>query len=101
MPQPLAISRQRVSLLGLAVLVAAGVWIRTLSAGWLLSSAVHPFSWQTAATVNLYFIDGTFLFPVSRRLPAREQLPRAAPEARLARPGPGTGASAPSPEQEN
>jgi spore germination protein GerM len=89
MPQPLAISRQRVSLLGLAVLVAAGVWIRTLPAGWLLSSAVHPVFWQTAATVNLYFIDGTFLFPVSRRLPADDQLPRAALEALLAGPSRG------------
>jgi spore germination protein GerM len=36
--------------------------------------------------VNLYFADGAFLFPVSRRLPTNDQLPRAALEALLAGP---------------
>jgi spore germination protein GerM len=78
--------RQLAPVLGLAALIAGGVWIRTLPAGWLLSPAVHGFAWQTSTPVNLYFVRGAFLFPVSRRLPANDRLPRAALEALLAGP---------------
>jgi len=83
--------RQLASVLGLAALIAGGVWMRTLPAGWLLSPAVHGFAWQTSTTVNLYFVRGAFLFPVSRRLPANDRLPRAALEALLAGPSPSSG----------
>ena len=74
------------SLLGLAALVAAGIWLRALPAGQFLPADGQRWPWRTATTVNLYFLDGTFLFPVSRRLPANDQLPRAALEALLAGP---------------
>src|SRR5262245_17696033 len=72
--------------LALLLVVAAGIWIRTLPAGWLLPSSLHPFAWQRSTTINLYFADGAFLFPGSRRLPTNDQLPRAALEALLAGP---------------
>ena len=79
-------ARQLLWVLGLAALVAAGIWMRTLPAGRLFSADVQRWPWQTGTTVNLYFVDGAFLFPVSRRLPANDQLPRAALAALLAGP---------------
>src|SRR5439155_13221563 len=75
-----------VPVLGLAALIAAGIWMRSLPAGWRLGAELHGFTWQTTATVNLYFLDRGFLFPASRRLPADDQLPRAALDALLAGP---------------
>jgi spore germination protein GerM len=66
--------------LGLAALVAAGAWMRTLPAG-SMRVFRHP-----ATTVNLYFVDGGFLFPVSRQFQTDDRLPRAALEALLAGP---------------
>ena len=83
--------RQIAAVLGLAALIAGGAWMRTLPAGWLLSPAVHGFAWQTTTTVNLYFVRGAFLFPVSRRLPATDQLPRAVLDALIAGPSPSSG----------
>ncbi len=74
-------SRWLAWLLGAAVLVAAGFWARTLPAGSLLTTGV--LSWTSKTTVSLYFADGQFLFPVSRRFPVKDQLPRAALEALL------------------
>ena len=68
--------------LGLTALVGMGIWMRTLPTGFLGDGQRWP--WQTRATVNLYFLDGPFLFPVSRRLPADDQLARAALEGLLA-----------------
>ena len=53
------------------------------TAGWL--------PWARTATVTLYFADGPFLFPVSRQVPATDELPRTALEALLAGPGPASG----------
>ncbi len=47
--------------------------------------------WTSTATVTLYFAEGQFLFPVSRRMPATDELPRAALEALLAGPGAASG----------
>jgi len=72
--------------LGLAVIIGAGAWMRTLPAGWLLASDLRGLGWQRKTAVNLYFLDGQFLFPVSRRLPATDELPRVVLEALLAGP---------------
>jgi len=82
----------------LLIVVAAGIWIRTLPADWLLPSGFHPFAWRRSTIVNLYFADGAFLFPVSRRLPTNDQLPRAALEALLAGPRRSGKLSSPIPE---
>src|SRR5262245_50992196 len=79
-------SRDRVWALGIAATLGIGIWIRTLPAGSLALPGVHAFACQTRTTVNLYFRDGAFLFPVSHRLAANDQLPRAALEALLAGP---------------
>ena len=53
--------------------------------------------WGTTTTATLYFVDGRFLFPVSRRMPASDDLPRAALEALLAGPSAGSGLTSPIP----
>jgi spore germination protein GerM len=58
--------------------------VRTLPAGSLRTAAA--LNWTSTTIVNLYFADGQFLFPVSRRFPANDRLPRAALEALLAGP---------------
>jgi len=77
-------ARERAWLMGLIAVIAGGIWIRTLPPGSL--PAPDLFAWQTRATVNLYFVNGPFLFPVSERLPANDVLPRTALEALLAGP---------------
>jgi spore germination protein GerM len=69
-----------------AAVIGGGVWMRTLPPGALL--AAGPFKWQTRTIVNLYFVDGPYLFPVSRPFETNDRLPRAALEALLAGPGP-------------
>ena len=53
--------------------------------------------WGTSTTATLYFADGRFLFPVSRRMPASDDLPRAALQALLAGPSAGSGLTNPIP----
>jgi spore germination protein GerM len=93
MPQPLAEQlhdrgatppRRLLWLLGGAVLLVAGIWVRTIPAGSLRPAGA--WSWPSTTTVNLYFADGPFLFPVSRRFQTNDHLPRAALEALLAGP---------------
>jgi spore germination protein GerM len=71
-------------LLALALAIVAGIWLRTLPAGSLL--AVGPLRGRGGTTVNLFFPDGPFLFPVSRRFQANDRLPRVVLEALLAGP---------------
>jgi spore germination protein GerM len=52
--------------------------------------------WKTT-TVTLYFSDGRFLFPVSRRMPTNDDLPRAALQALLAGPSADSGLTNPVP----
>ena len=47
--------------------------------------------WRTSATVTLYFSDGQFLFPVSRRIPAHDDLPRGILQALLIGPSVASG----------
>lgn len=54
-------------------------------------------AWRTTPAVTLYFAQGRFVFPVSRRLPSYEDLPRAALQALLAGPLAGNGLTSPIP----
>jgi spore germination protein GerM len=72
---------------GLITVIATGIWIRTLPAGQLLPPGFRLFGLRQTTTINLYFADGAYLFPVSRRLPTSDRLPRAALEALMAGPG--------------
>ena len=53
--------------------------------------------WTTTTMVTLYFADSRFFFPVSRRMPTNDALPRAALEALLAGPRAGSGLTNPIP----
>jgi spore germination protein GerM len=53
--------------------------------------------WGATTIATLYFTDGRFLFPVSRRMPANDELPRAALQALLAGPSAGSGLTNPIP----
>jgi spore germination protein GerM len=79
--------REFVWVTGLITVIAVGIWIRTLPAGQLLPPGFRLVGWRQTTTINVYFADGAYLFPVSRRLPTSDQLPRVALEALLAGPG--------------
>ena len=70
-----------------AAVLGTGLWIRGLEPV-KLAPAWWP--WKTTA-VTLYFSDGHFFFPVSRRMPTTDDLPRLALQALLAGPSPGSG----------
>jgi spore germination protein GerM len=53
--------------------------------------------WGTTTTTTLYVVDGRFFFPVSRRMPTNDDLPRAALQALLAGPSAGSGLKSPIP----
>jgi spore germination protein GerM len=81
----------------LTCLFGAGLWIRTLpAAGPAALTTWWPFSGATIVT--LYFTDGARLFPVSRRIPATDNVPRAALQALLDGPGARSGLTSPIPE---
>ena len=86
------------SILGIAAVIAIGLWLRNLSPAASTAGLAHRWPWTRATTVTLYFADGQFLFPVSRQLPASEGLPRAVLQALLAGPRAGTGLKNPIPE---
>src|SRR5438046_7689852 len=81
-------ARTFVGILILLLVIGTGIWLRALEtvrsgqAGWL--------PWKTHATVTLYFKDGNFLFPVSRRLPNDQSLPLAVLQALQQSPREGT-----------
>jgi len=80
-------TRGRGRLVGLAVLFVLGWWLRTLQP--LGLAAAVPWPWTTA-TLTIYFADGAYLFPLSRRVPSNTDLPRAALAALLAGPPAGS-----------
>lgn len=92
-PTPQSVFARRVSarvlvhVLLFSAVIGTGLWLRNLEpmarAGWL--------PWTPTATITLYFADGPHLFPVSRRVPATDELPRVALEALLAGPSPASG----------
>ena len=75
--------RAAARLAALAALLALGWWLRTLPPLNLMAAVAWPWA-RTAVTV--YYADGPYLYPLSRRLAQDAELPRAAVEALLAGP---------------
>ena len=90
-------SRLPLRILFLATLVGAGFWARSLPPRNIAAGLAGWWPWKPATMVTLYFSDGRFLFPVSRRMPTNEDLPRAGLEALLAGPSAGSGLRNPIP----
>jgi spore germination protein GerM len=77
--------------------IAAGGWLRALPSSAATSPSGSWWPWNPPEIATLYFSDGAFLYPVSRRLPSGSDGPRAALEALLEGPRPGTGLTTPIP----
>ncbi|MBI2186733.1 MAG: GerMN domain-containing protein [Acidobacteria bacterium] len=71
----------------LAALLALGWWLRTLQPLNLTAAVAWPW---TGATITVYYVDAPYLFPLSRRVAADADLPRAALAALLAGPPAGS-----------
>jgi spore germination protein GerM len=71
-------------------LVLAGLWTRSLLSMRVDQHIPRRWPWESTRTVTLYFTDGHLLVPVSRRMPAGGDLPRATLQALIAGPRPGT-----------
>ncbi|MBI3049957.1 MAG: GerMN domain-containing protein [Acidobacteria bacterium] len=74
-------------LTALAALLVLGWWLRTLQPHNLTAAVAWPWS---STTLTLYYADGPYLFPLSRRVPSGTDLPRAAIEGLLAGPPAGS-----------
>jgi spore germination protein GerM len=85
------IRRKHASTILVLALFGAGLWMRSLGP--------FPALWTKTTTVTLYFVDGPFLFPVSRRMPANDDLPRAVLQALLDGPRSETGLTNPIPHE--
>jgi spore germination protein GerM len=74
------------TVLGLVLVIGAGVGVRTLPH----RASTNLAAWWpwTSTTVTLYFSDGHFLVPVSRRLPQTVDVPRSTLQVLLAGPSP-------------
>ena len=68
-------------------LAVAGIALRYVEPRRLSTAVAGWRPWAATSMVTLYFSDGRFLFPVSRRMPKDENLPRAALQALLDGPG--------------
>ena len=90
-------SRLPLRILILAALIGAGFWVRSLPPRNIASGLGDWWPWKPATTAALYFSDGRFLFPVSRRMPTNDDLPRAALQALLAGPEADSGLTSPIP----
>ena len=91
LPARRASARVLVWVLIVSAVFGAGLWLRTLQPMNLAAGLAGWLPWPTTTTVTLYFIEGPFFFPVSRRMPATDELPRAALEALLAGPSAASG----------
>ncbi len=83
----------------LTTVLGAGLWVRSLPP--LHMAAAGPaawWPWTRPSVATLYFADGRFLFPVSRRLATTDDMPLATLEALLDGPGAGSGLTSPIPE---
>jgi len=80
-----------------ATLLGAGFWIRGLSAVHATAGSAKWWPWQKATVVTLYFPNGKCFLPVSRRMPANDDLPRAVLQALLAGPSTASGLTNPMP----
>jgi spore germination protein GerM len=85
-------------ILGFTAVLGVGLWLRSLSAVTPAQNWARLWPWSRDTTVTLYFSDGQYLFPVSRRMLADADLPRAALQALLAGPRAGTGLKSPIPQ---
>ena len=90
LPARRASARVLVRVLLFSAVFGAGLWLRTLPPMNLAAGLGGSLPWTTS-TVTLYFAEGPFLFPVSRRMPVTDDLPRAALEALLAGPSAASG----------
>lgn len=90
-------ARRRLRILGLVALLGTGLWVRSLPSIKVSPSVAAWWPWRTT-TVTLYFADGRFLVPVSRRMATDADLPRATLEALLAGPKVGSGLKNPIPQ---
>ena len=92
-PRPDQRRRMRILLqvMGLALLFGTGWWLRTLPSTTISSALGGWRPWTKSSMVTLYFADGEFLFPVSRRMPANDSLHRAALQALIDGPAARTG----------
>jgi spore germination protein GerM len=77
-------------LAGCVVIVAsvlgAGLWLRNVQALKIADGQTGWRLWPASTTASLYFSDGRFLFPVSRRISKNDDLPRAVLQALWAGP---------------
>ena len=83
------------AIVGLVVLVGAGAGIRTLPDR-MTPNLTAWWPWATQ-TVTLYYTDGQFIVPVSRRMARNSDVPRATLQALLAGPTAGSGLTNPIP----
>ncbi len=70
-------------------LIGVGLWLRSLQSERGIAGDRSWLPWSKTTWVTLYFNDGRFLFPVSHRLPAENDLPQATLHALLNGPGAG------------
>src|SRR5439155_17484410 len=89
--------RRLLRILLLATLLGAGFWARSLSPIKVAPVFAGKWPWRTTTMVTLYFSDGPFLFPVSRRLPTSNEVPRAVLQALLTGPSASSGLTNPIP----
>src|SRR5262249_24802720 len=69
----------------LVSVLGAGLWLRTVQNRTIIGEpGWRP--WSTVSVVNLYFSDGQFLFPVSRRMLTNNDLPQAVLQGLVAGP---------------
>src|SRR5262245_23824513 len=81
----------------LATLFGAGLWVRGLSPVKATAGKAGPWPWQKSKMVTLYFSDGRFLVPVSRRMPGNADVPRAVLQGLLDGPTAASGLTNPVP----
>jgi spore germination protein GerM len=73
----------------LVSLIGVGLWLRSLQSAKMTDGEQTWLPWSRTTMVTLYFNDGRFLFPVSRRMPTNSELPHAALQALLNGPSAG------------
>ena len=81
----------------LATLLGSGFWLRSLPPMKVAPGVAAWWPGGTTTVVTLYFAEGRSFFPVSRRMPASDGLPRAALQALLAGPSADSGLTNPIP----
>jgi len=78
-------------------LLLAGFWLRSLPAMKAGSGVSGWWPWTGSRQVTVYFFDGPFLFPLTRRIAVQSDVPRAVLQALLAGPSAVSGLRSPFP----